>query len=896
MKTILKQAEYAERLLKLTSDTMILLDEDGVCVDIAIYNIDLWFLQEERLLDKNLFQLIPLSTYNQIYPDFKRVLTQKVRSTHNYEMTLDGTTYFFKCIMLPFNGMVLCQYRDITERSQRKLELEKKNYELNEIQKAALIGRWQYDSAHHIFCYTGHTGIMCTEEEQRISLDNYAQHILPEDLAPFNNWLEHNLEGDMEQSLDYRIHYNNNIYHIRLKTYAREQYKDGSTMLEGYIQNITDIQQRRNDINLLTHAINNSTEDIYSASEDGTLIFANRRFKERHNIGNTDDINKIKIYELPSYNKNEKLWKEFIGKVKRGETHQGYIIHNPIQDKPGILAIEGNSYWITSDKGLGTIWTFGRDISQRIRHEQQIKQFNLVLDKIIENLPAGIVVKDINNNFKYLYRNRESYNRKIPTQEALGKDDFDFYPLETAREKRTQDIEIARTGKKMHWIAEERDVNGNPIYLDKRKMRIESDDFSPILLSIEWDITEMELMKRELLVAKEKAETSDRLKSAFLANMSHEIRTPLNAIVGFSRIIAESADEEERMGYYEIVESNNERLLRLINEILDLSKIEAGIVEFTIMPVRLHPLCKEIHDAHTFHCPEGVELIFEPSDENIVIDGDKNRIFQVISNLIGNAFKFTTTGHISYGYHRKGKHVVFHVTDTGIGIAPDKLDRVFERFVKVNNFAQGTGLGLSICKTIIERLGGSISVSSDPGKGTTFTFVLPLESANKTEAERKEEYKPETGTNTRPREEGNKNTASTASPKNKTTGELPASPSMTILIAEDTESNFFLIKAILGRLYHLKHAKDGMEAVAMFEEVHPDLILMDMKMPNLGGIDATRIIRELAPDTPIIALTAYAYEHDKQAALDAGCNDFLAKPFTQEVLKEKITKWLAGKG
>ena len=895
MKNILKQAENAERLLKLTSDTMILLDKDGVCVDIAIYNINLWFLKEDRLLGKNLFQLIPLSTYNQIYPDFKRVLTYKVRSTHNYEMTLDGTTYFFKCIMNPFNGMVLCQYRDITERSQRKLELEKKNYELNEIQKAALIGRWQYDSAHCIFCYTGHTGIMCAEEEQRISLDNYVQHILPEDLSSFNNWLEQNLKGYMEQSLDYRIHYNDKIYYIRLKTYARERYKDGNTMLEGYIQNITDIQQRRNDINLLTHAINNSTEDIYSASEDGTLIFANRCFKERHNIGNTEDINKIRIYELPSYGRSEKQWKEFIGSVKRGETHQSYIVHNPVPNKPEILAIEGNSYWITSDEGLGTVWTFGRDISQRIRHEQQIKQFNQVLDKIIGNLPAGIVVKDINNGFKYIYRNRESYNREITMKEALGKDDFDFYPLEIAQEKRAQDIEIAQTGKEMHWIAEERDMDGNSIYLDKRKMKIESKDFTPILLSIEWDITEMERMKRELLVAKEKAETSDRLKSAFLANMSHEIRTPLNAIVGFSRIIAESNDKEERQSYYEIVESNNERLLQLINEILDLSKIESGIVEFTITPVRLHPLCKEIYDAHIFRCPEGVDLIYEPSDESIVIDGDKNRIFQVISNLIGNAFKFTTTGHISYGYQRKGKSVVFHVTDTGMGIAPDKIDRVFERFVKVNNFAQGTGLGLSICKTIIERLGGNISVNSEMGKGTTFTFVLPLESTNKTETEKNRENDSETATDARSTEQRTKNAVSTTSPKNKETGELPASSSKTILIAEDTESNFVLINAILGRFYHLKHAKDGMEAVTMFEEVHPDLILMDMKMPNLGGIDATRIIRELAPDVPIIALTAYAYEHDKQAALDAGCNDFLTKPFTQEVLKETITKWLKDK-
>ena len=150
------------------------------------------------------------------------------------------------------------------------------------------------------------------------------------------------------------------------------------------------------------------------------------------------------------------------------------------------------------------------------------------------------------------------------------------------------------------------------------------------------------------------------------------------------------------------MEANNERLLQLINEILDLSKIEAGIVEFSIAPVRLYPLCKEIHDAHVFRCPSDVELIFEPSDEDIRIDSDKNRIFQVISNLIGNAFKFTTHGSISYGYHQEGENIIFHVTDTGTGIAPEKIGKVFERFVKANNFAQGTGLGLAICKTIIE--------------------------------------------------------------------------------------------------------------------------------------------------------------------------------------------------
>ena len=241
MKNILKQAENAERLLKLTSDTMILLDKDGICVDIAVYNINLWFLKEDRLLGKNLFQLIPLSTYNQIYPDFKRVLTHKIRSTHNYEMALNGTTYFFKCIMSPFDGMVLCQYRDITERSQRKLELERKNQELNEIQKAALIGNWQYDSDTQSFKYAGHTDILCTEETQEINLNDYLKLILPEDRKSFTNWLKENLKGKMENSVDYRILLQEKIFYIRLKAFAREYHKDKNTILEGYIQNITDI-------------------------------------------------------------------------------------------------------------------------------------------------------------------------------------------------------------------------------------------------------------------------------------------------------------------------------------------------------------------------------------------------------------------------------------------------------------------------------------------------------------------------------------------------------------------------------------------------------------------------------------------------------------------------------
>ena len=187
---------------------------------------------------------------------------------------------------------------------------------------------------------------------------------------------------------------------------------------------------------------------------------------------------------------------------------------------------------------------------------------------------------------------------------------------------------------------------------------------------------------------------SDSLKSAFLANMSHEIRTPLNAIVGFSHLIAESDDAEERKTYYNIVNANNERLLQLINEILDLSKIESGTIEFSFGPASLHNLCREVHDAHIFRTPQGVSLVYESSDESLMIETDKNRVFQVISNLIGNAVKFTKEGSISYGYKLADNQIVFHVTDTGTGIEPEKVGRVFERFAKAEQSCAGYRIGV----------------------------------------------------------------------------------------------------------------------------------------------------------------------------------------------------------
>ena len=464
-----------------------------------------------------------------------------------------------------------------------------------------------------------------------------------------------------------------------------------------------------------------------------------------------------------------------------------FMAHHPSKINREILAYECTMYNVTNDSGEESYWSFAHDISERIRYEAQIKRLNQIMDTTINNLPAGIVVKEINNDFRYIYRNREAYNRDLYKNDPVGKNDFDFYPPIVAEKKRQEDIQVATSGKGMHWTVEGKDRNGNLIILDKRKIRVDGDELSsPMIVSIEWDVTELEMMKRELLSSKEKAEMSDSLKSAFLANMSHEIRTPLNAIVGFSHLIAESDDAEERKTYYNIVNANNERLLQLINEILDLSKIESGTIEFSFGPASLHNLCREVHDAHIFRTPQGVSLVYEPSDEGLVIETDKNRVFQVISNLIGNAVKFTKEGSICYGYKLVDNQIVFHVTDTGTGIEPEKVGRVFERFAKLNNHAQGTGLGLSICKSIVERLGGKITVNSEFGVGTTFNFTLPYNIIKKV-TDTTEGMQSSLSSQSSQLSQSSQPSDLTEQPSNETPQEQIPEKQACILIAEDTD-------------------------------------------------------------------------------------------------------------
>ena len=387
-------------------------------------------------------------------------------------------------------------------------------------------------------------------------------------------------------------------------------------------------------------------------------------------------------------------------------------------------------------------------------------------------------------------------------------------------------------------------------------LQLDQDD--KVLLTVR-DVTRQKKILDELEEARRNAEWAGEQKTAFLANMSHEIRTPLNAIVGFAGLLG-TASDQDRISYVEIIKGNTNMLLQLVNDILDMSKIEAGTLEFIYTDVDVNQIMRELEGIFRLRLEEAdvpVRIIFEPKLPVCFIHTEKNRISQVISNFLSNAFKYTDEGKsITVTLKQIGKKLLLQVKDTGSGIPVEKLNNVFGRFEKLDLLKQGFGLGLSICKSILDKMGGKIWEESELGVGTCYYFSIPY---NGTFTVVGEQNKP------------------------------------LILVAEDMDCNYELVKAILEERYSVLRANDGIDVVTKYESHKPDLILMDVRMPGLDGLSAAGIIRELNPTIPIIATTAFAFETDRGMALAAGCNEYMSKPLEAEKLKTMIERCLENK-
>ena len=378
----------------------------------------------------------------------------------------------------------------------------------------------------------------------------------------------------------------------------------------------------------------------------------------------------------------------------------------------------------------------------------------------------------------------------------------------------------------------------------------------------------------ELEQAKEKAEESDRLKSAFLANMSHEIRTPMNGIMGFANLLKKpQLTGKKQQQYIELIEQSGNRMLHIINDLIDISKIEAGQVEIHLSEININ---EQLQYLHTFFKPEAEEkelkLTFTKPlpDEQAFLQTDKDKLYLIFTNLIKNAIKYTDKGSIRFGYEPKGENIELYVEDTGIGIPEDKQQAIFDRFVQADmstgSSYEGAGLGLAITKAYVEMLGGEIFLKSKEEAGTRFYFTIPF-------------------TRGKTSESNHESSASDIRTGNKLNN-------TTLLIVEDDETaDLYITELLKDKCKAILHAKDGHEAVELVRTRDDiDMILMDIKMPNMDGYKATRKIRELNKNIVIIAQTAYALAGDREKAIAAGCDDYLGKPIDEKDLFEVVSR------
>ena len=517
------------------------------------------------------------------------------------------------------------------------------------------------------------------------------------------------------------------------------------------------------------------------------------------------------------------------------------------------------------------------DMRHRKKAERQIRQLSIAL----QQSPVAVIITDPDTRIIYV---NDSFIRfaDMKPDKIIG-----FTPYEITRGqvplKEYEDLwENVKKGKIWKGELEYTKREGSLVWL--------SITVSPVLdehervsnfVGILEEITERKIAEQNLRRAKEDAVKSDNLKSAFLANMSHEIRTPMNAILGFSSLLKEGGLEKEQQDYYiDIINSKGKDLLRIISDIIDISRIEAGDLFIKLEPVDIYPFLHDIYNE--FHADTQVKnrtnLQFRlklPTPENrVLVTADPARLKQIFVNLISNALKFTPDGFIEVGFTReKDDAVRFHVRDTGIGIEEDKKEIIFERFRQIDESHTreygGTGLGLAICQNLLELMGSELSLSSSVGQGSEFSFVLPCKV---TRGERK----------TVP-------------------GEKPAAGKPTldlqgkkILIAEDDGSSYLFLETLLNRfaaqIFWAKSGKQALDILNKNKQI--DLVFMDLRMPVMDGISATKKIRRKFPDIPIIAQTAYAQVTDRKLALESGCNDYLSKPISQEELTSLLRKYL----
>ena len=631
------RAKYADRILDTLPDMMTVWTNSGVITElISSEETNHVGVPSERFIGMNIRELLPEEAYRNVRANLDHVLETKRGSTGRHDLTVDGELRHYENRIWPLDrDKVLCMCRDITEAVRTQKAMNDANKRMKLIEQVVSLGYWFYYSETNEFYAPDILPVLLERESgaDSVNADYYFEHFVhPDDREKARQLLHYNPELGEKDYIEFRIVTDDKVKYLRHRV-LRESVEKGHRVVEGYVQDVTPIIERYHELEILKYAVNNASEEIFCCSLDGMFRFANRTFLSHHRI--TDDVAKYSLNDLKEGQYAPDGFEALVDRLRRN----GGVLQNTCSyELPDGESITMESMVYLLDDSFSdqkVVWFFCRDVTERVRQGNELKELNRLMEAILDNIPVYLFVKDPNDEFRYLYWNQSFVKHSgIPASQVIGKTDFEIFPNPAdAAHFQRDDLELLKRGELPPFEEEDSVVTGQKRIVNTVKMLVPVEERKlPLLMGISWDITERKVIETELLEAKVKAEQSDQLKTAFLANMSHEIRTPLNAIVGFAKILPEITDEMERASIINIIDTNSDQLLMLINDILDLSKIEAGTIEFVDIPANLTDLCQNIYCTLIEKTAPGVQLVFEGAFDNLVTLCDPGRLSQVGSD------------------------------------------------------------------------------------------------------------------------------------------------------------------------------------------------------------------------------------------------------------------------
>ncbi len=701
--------------------------------------------------------------------------------------------------------------------------------------------------------------------------------------------LSNGQDGGTGKKVSYRlISADGKTKHILNHIIKRDVDRDGNIIICGYAQDITGTLENMQELESLRIAMDCSDQEIFAFTVDGKLFYANRLSRERYKFDKKGGAYSIE-HVNPYYNTGN--FKELADRIDAN----GGLLHidtEHLLPDGRKLPVSVKLHKAVSYSGVPLVWGQAADISKGVEQQRKINELSRIMETILEYSPLYMYIKD-GLTQRYLYWSR-SMEQLTGVTKAKVRDmtEFEIYPELNDAEKIQQiDQAILVKGGSMEYLDVYTMRDGVKHTLKTIKTVIRERDANPMIVAVAIDMTDMKTAEQELIKARLKSEKSNKLKNSILGKFSHDVKGLITDVAKLAQLEAREAERAERDKYMITIERNINNLLGEAGEVTDILEIETGKMTPENMTVDVGELCRQTVERLRGGMSKNIALSIDPSSERLKVISDGKRIGQVLSRIIAASSKYIASGAINISYRYTEGKLRFRISDNGTGLANEALGLVLNQYASRdgNRNESDDALGMVLCKMIVEHMGGNFEVTSAKGVGSQFIFDFACSRA-------------EAGAETPAQE--TQSGAETAADKPAESAGATAAPAVAdnaakgpkrVLVAEDVDSNYQLLQALIGRIYSLSRAHNGQEAVDMFSQMNPepDIILMDMKMPVMDGLEATREIRKISSSIPIVALTAHAFNDNKVEALSAGCNDFLTKPIAADILKKTIEKYTA---